>query len=42
LLENAQLIRLDERSFDISDQPTISLSERQRAILTYQIDPQLV
>ena len=32
LLENAQLIRLDERSFDVSDQPAISLTERKRAI----------
>jgi len=32
LLKNAQLIRLDQRSFDISNQPTISMSERQRAI----------
>jgi len=32
LLKDSQLIRLDERSFDVSGQPRISLSERQRAI----------
>lgn len=32
LLKNAQLIRLDERFFDVSEQPAISLSERQQAI----------
>ena len=32
VLEHAHLIRLDERSFDVSDQPAISLDERKRAI----------
>ncbi|NOZ41326.1 MAG: hypothetical protein GXP24_14035 [Planctomycetes bacterium] len=32
LLKNAQLIRLDERFFDVSGQPDISLSARQQAI----------
>ena len=32
LLKNAKLIRLDERFFDVSGQPPISLDERQQAI----------
>ncbi len=32
LLKNAKLIRLDERFYDVSDQPAISLNERKQAI----------
>jgi len=32
LMGNSQLIRLDERAFDVSGQPPISLNERKRAI----------
>ena len=32
LLEDAQLIRLDERSFDVSEEPEVSVAERKRAI----------
>lgn len=32
LLKNAELIRLDERSFDVTGQPKISLPERKKAI----------
>lgn len=31
-MENAELIRLDERSFDVSDQLAISLDQRKRAV----------